>query len=40
MITCDEENLASERVITVNGGIYEKSIEVDGCPVKRFWIEG
>lgn len=39
MITCDEDNLASEKVITANGGIYEKSIVVDGCPVRRFWID-
>lgn len=39
MITCDEDNLASEKVITANGGVYEKSIDVDGCPVRRFWID-
>lgn len=39
MVTCDEDNPASEKVITANGGIFEKSVEVDGCLVRRFWID-
>ena len=38
LITCDSENLASEKTILANGGIFEKSIEVDGDLVKRYWI--
>ncbi|MDE6054135.1 MAG: GNAT family N-acetyltransferase [Lachnospiraceae bacterium] len=38
LITCDEDNLASEKTILANGGIFEKSIEVDGCLIKRYWI--
>ena len=22
----------------INGGIYEKTIDVDGCKMKRYWI--
>ncbi len=39
MVTCDDDNLASEKTIVKNGGVYEKDVPVDGCMVKRFWIE-
>ncbi len=38
MITCDANNLASEKTILANGGVFEKNIEVDGCIIKRYWI--
>lgn len=38
LITCDVNNKVSERVILANGGVYEKTIDVDGSRVKRFWI--
>lgn len=38
LITCDTRNKASERTILANGGIYEKTIEVEGCQIKRYWI--
>lgn len=38
LVTCSEENVASEKVILGNGGIYEKTIEVDGSNIKRYWI--
>jgi predicted acetyltransferase len=38
LITCDVENIASEKTILANGGIYEKTIDVDGCEMKRYWI--
>jgi len=38
LVTCDERNLASEKVIIANGGVYEKTIDVDGCRMKRYWI--
>ncbi len=38
MITCYAGNFASERVITANGGIYEKDVSVDGDVIKRFWV--
>ena len=43
LITCDEDNIASAKVIENNGGKLENIIEniVDGKPVqtKRYWIE-
>ena len=39
LITCDVKNMASEKTILANGGVYEETIEVDGCKMKRFWIE-
>lgn len=38
LITCDAENRASEKTILANGGVFEKTIEVDGCTMKRYWI--
>jgi predicted acetyltransferase len=38
LITCDVENIASEKTILANGGVYEETIEVDGCEIKRYWI--
>ena len=37
LITCDETNLASQKIILSNGGIYENSLEVDGNIVNRYW---
>ena len=39
LVTCDETNKASEQIIISNGGIYEKSIEVEGTMIKRYWID-
>ena len=39
MVTCDDGNIASERTIVNNGGVYDNSVPVDGRMVKRFWIE-
>ncbi len=38
MISCDDDNIASERTIIANGGIYEKTVDVDGRKIKRYWI--
>jgi len=39
LITCDDTNIASEKAIIKNGGIYENSvIDEDECTVKRYWI--
>lgn len=38
LITCDGRNAASEKTILANGGVYENTIEVDGCEIKRYWI--
>ena len=40
LLTCDEDNTASERVIVKNGGVYESTIYQEGRTVgkRRFWI--
>ncbi|MCQ2517587.1 MAG: hypothetical protein MJ119_02395 [Lachnospiraceae bacterium] len=38
LVTCSEENKASEHVILKNGGIFEKNMDVDGIIIKRYWI--
>lgn len=38
LITCDVMNKASEKTILANDGVYEKTIDVDGCKMKRYWI--
>ncbi|MBP3609227.1 MAG: GNAT family N-acetyltransferase [Lachnospiraceae bacterium] len=38
MITCDRNNIASERTILANGGVFEKEVPVDSSFTKRFWV--
>ena len=38
MITCSRDNLASEKTIIANGGIFEKEVFIDGEYIKRYWI--
>ena len=38
MITCSRDNLASEKTILANGGVFEKEVLVDGEYIKRYWI--
>lgn len=38
LVTCDVRNEASEKTILANGGVFEKTIDVDGCKMKRYWI--
>ncbi len=39
LVTCSQTNPESERVILANGGVYEKTVEVEGERIKRYWIE-
>ncbi|WP_091773652.1 hypothetical protein [Piscibacillus halophilus] len=40
LITCNEENMGSRKVILNNGGVQDQSfIEEDGTVVNRFWID-
>jgi len=39
LITCDHDNIASEKTIIANGGVFEKEICVDDNIIKRYWIE-
>ena len=40
LLVCDKDNIASEKTILANGGVYEDSRydEEEGVLVKRFWI--
>lgn len=38
LVTCNKDNLASERTIIANGGIFESLIEVGNETMKRYWI--
>lgn len=38
MVSCREENVASERTILANGGTYEYTVDRDGIKYKRYWI--
>ncbi|MBD5492581.1 MAG: GNAT family N-acetyltransferase [Lachnospiraceae bacterium] len=38
LITCGIKNEASEKTILANGGVYEKTIDIDGSKMKRYWI--
>ncbi|MBE6930099.1 MAG: GNAT family N-acetyltransferase [Ruminococcaceae bacterium] len=38
LITCNENNVASEKTILSCGGIYESTVEVGKSRIKRFWI--
>jgi predicted acetyltransferase len=38
LVICDEDNIGSEKTILSNGGIYEKSVFVDGTIKQRYWI--
>ena len=38
LVTCDSDNIASEKTIMGNGGVLENTINVDGTVMKRYWI--
>jgi predicted acetyltransferase len=41
LVTCDENNISSQKVIEYNGGQFENSVYVEGSPVRklRYWID-
>ena len=39
LITCECDNIASEKTIVANGGKFEKEIHVDDKLYKRYWIQ-
>ena len=39
LVVCDETNIAIEKTILANGGVFEKNIKIDGCIMKRYWID-
>lgn len=38
LITCREGNIASEKIILANGGVYESTVDTENGPIRRFWI--
>lgn len=41
LVTCDEDNIGSKKIIEHNGGMFENAIEMEGDTVKklRYWID-
>lgn len=41
LVTCDENNTSSQKVIEHNGGQFENRVYVDGSPIQklRYWID-
>jgi predicted acetyltransferase len=39
LVTCDDDNIGSWRTIEANGGVLENIVEVDGVPLRRYWID-
>jgi len=39
LITCDDDNIGSIKVIEANGGVLESKIDENGRLVRRYWIE-
>lgn len=38
LITCDDDNIASAKVIENNGGVFERFSEKDGKQIRRYWV--
>ena len=40
LVTCDEDNIGSKKIIEYNGGQFENAIEIEGDTVRklRYWI--
>lgn len=38
LITCNDDNTASEKTILANGGVFENTITVNNKVMKRYWI--
>lgn len=39
LLTCDESNVASRKIIEKNGGVYENSVAGENGPKRRYWID-
>jgi predicted acetyltransferase len=41
LVTCDEDNIGSARIIEANGGVLNDTVVIEGhrAPVRRYWIE-
>jgi predicted acetyltransferase len=38
LVTCDDHNVGSGKVIEANGGLLENIVSIDGVPLRRYWI--
>lgn len=38
LVTCNDENVGSAKVIEANGGRLENIVDVDGVALRRYWI--
>lgn len=41
LVTCDETNIGSKKIIEANGGVFENAVTQEGSPVGklRYWID-
>ena len=39
LVTCDDDNVGSAAVIERCGGVLESTIDTDGGPLRRYWID-
>jgi predicted acetyltransferase len=39
LVTCDDDNIGSAAVIEANGGVLEEVVDIDGVPLRRYWID-
>ena len=41
LVTCDEDNIGSKKIIEHNGGQFENAVDVEGSPKKklRYWFD-
>lgn len=39
LVTCNHDNLGSNKTIIANGGVFEKTIELEGTLINRYWID-
>lgn len=39
LITCNEENIGSRKIIEQNGGVYENSVPFEDTFRRRYWID-
>lgn len=39
LVTCADDNVGSSRVIEANGGQLQNVVDVDGVPLRRYWVD-
>lgn len=39
LVTCDATNEGSRRSIIANNGVFDKTVDVDGMQIQRYWIQ-